>query len=30
MIEDGTPETLVASGEGEFSALHEAWRDSLV
>jgi ABC-type multidrug transport system fused ATPase/permease subunit len=30
VIEDGSPESLVASGEGDFAALHEAWRDSLV
>jgi ATP-binding cassette subfamily B protein len=30
LIEDGSPETLVASGTGEFAALHESWRDSLV
>jgi ATP-binding cassette subfamily B protein len=30
VIEDGTPERLVASGEGDFAALHQAWRDSLV
>jgi ATP-binding cassette subfamily B protein len=30
IIEDGTPDQLVAEGEGDFAALHEAWRDSLV
>ncbi|HKC28897.1 MAG TPA: ABC transporter ATP-binding protein [Jatrophihabitans sp.] len=30
IIEDGTPEQLVATGEGDFAALHQAWRDSLV
>jgi ATP-binding cassette, subfamily B, bacterial len=30
VIEDGTPEDLVSGGEGQFAALHEAWRDSLV
>ncbi|HZC72905.1 MAG TPA: ABC transporter ATP-binding protein [Jatrophihabitans sp.] len=30
VIEDGTPEQLVAEGEGEFATLHTAWRDSLV
>jgi ABC-type multidrug transport system fused ATPase/permease subunit len=30
VIEDGTPDALVASGEGDFAALHQAWRDSLV
>jgi ATP-binding cassette, subfamily B, bacterial len=30
VIEDGPPEVLVASGEGDFAALHESWRDSLV
>jgi ATP-binding cassette, subfamily B, bacterial len=30
VIEDGTPENLIASGRGEFAALHESWRDSLV
>jgi ABC-type multidrug transport system fused ATPase/permease subunit len=30
VIEDGTPESLVASGAGDFAALHQAWRDSLV
>ncbi len=29
IVEDGTPSDLVAGGEGRFSALHEAWRDSL-
>ena len=30
VIEDGTPESLIASGAGEFASLHTAWRDSLV
>jgi ATP-binding cassette, subfamily B, bacterial len=30
VVEDGAPEVLVASGEGDFAALHESWRDSLV
>jgi ATP-binding cassette, subfamily B, bacterial len=30
VVEDGTPESLVASGAGDFAALHQAWRDSLV
>ncbi|MFN2518538.1 MAG: ABC transporter ATP-binding protein [Jatrophihabitantaceae bacterium] len=30
IIEDGTPEALIASGQGQFAALHESWRDSLV
>jgi ABC-type multidrug transport system fused ATPase/permease subunit len=30
VIEDGTPDELVGAGDGEFAALHEAWRDSLV
>ena len=30
VVEDGAPESLVASGEGDFAALHESWRDSLV
>jgi ABC-type multidrug transport system fused ATPase/permease subunit len=30
VIEDGTPESLVAAGDGDFAALHQAWRDSLV
>ena len=29
VIEDGTPESLVADGTGDFAALHSAWRDSL-
>src|SRR5690606_17985132 len=29
IAEDGTPEDLI-SGDGRFSALHAAWRDSLV
>ena len=30
VIEDGSPEDLIASGTGEFAVLHESWRDSLV
>jgi ATP-binding cassette subfamily B protein len=30
VVEDGTPAALIESGEGEFAALHESWRDSLV
>jgi ATP-binding cassette subfamily B protein len=30
VVEDGTPEELVAEGTGRFAALHESWRDSLV
>ncbi|MDT4916474.1 MAG: ATP-binding cassette, subfamily bacterial [Pseudonocardiales bacterium] len=30
VVEDGTPESLVAAGDGDFAALHQAWRDSLV
>jgi ABC-type multidrug transport system fused ATPase/permease subunit len=30
ITEDGTPSSLIASGTGEFAALHESWRDSLV
>jgi ABC-type multidrug transport system fused ATPase/permease subunit len=30
IIEDGTPEALIAGGDGDFAALHQAWRDSLV
>jgi ABC-type multidrug transport system fused ATPase/permease subunit len=30
VVEDGTPEQLVAEGTGRFAALHESWRDSLV
>ena len=30
VIEDGTPESLVSGGVGDFAALHQAWRDSLV
>ncbi|MDQ3095965.1 MAG: ABC transporter ATP-binding protein/permease [Actinomycetota bacterium] len=30
IIEDGTPEALIASGEGRFSDLHDAWVASLV
>ncbi|MDQ2751267.1 MAG: ABC transporter ATP-binding protein/permease [Actinomycetota bacterium] len=30
VIEDGTPADLIASGQGQFAALHGSWRDSLV
>ncbi len=30
VIEDGPPQQLIGSGEGEFAALHESWRTSLV
>jgi ABC-type multidrug transport system fused ATPase/permease subunit len=30
VVEDGTPRDLVDAGRGEFAALHESWRDSLV
>jgi ABC-type multidrug transport system fused ATPase/permease subunit len=30
VIEDGTPEQLVAAGDGQFASLHASWRDSLV
>jgi ATP-binding cassette subfamily B protein len=30
VVEDGTPDELVAEGTGRFAALHESWRDSLV
>jgi ATP-binding cassette subfamily B protein len=30
VIEDGTPDELVAEGDGHFASLHTAWRDSLV
>jgi ATP-binding cassette subfamily B protein len=29
IVEDGSPEELVAGGRGEFAALHQAWLDSL-
>jgi ABC-type multidrug transport system fused ATPase/permease subunit len=29
VVEDGSPQELVAAGEGRFSALHEAWQASL-
>ncbi len=29
VVEDGTPEDLIAEGTGSFAALHESWRDSL-
>ncbi|SFC97067.1 ABC transporter ATP-binding protein [Streptomyces aidingensis] len=30
IIEDGSPAGLIADGDGQFSDLHRAWRDSLV
>jgi ABC-type multidrug transport system fused ATPase/permease subunit len=30
VVEDGTPQDLITAGGGEFAALHESWRDSLV
>jgi ABC-type multidrug transport system fused ATPase/permease subunit len=30
VIEDGTPDELIAEGGGHFAALHSSWRDSLV
>ena len=30
VVEDGTPEELIAEGTGRFAALHSSWRDSLV
>jgi ATP-binding cassette subfamily B protein len=30
VIEDGTPDELIADGAGQFASLHTAWRDSLV
>ncbi|MDP9115788.1 MAG: ABC transporter ATP-binding protein/permease [Actinomycetota bacterium] len=30
VVEDGTPDDLVTAGTGQFAALHESWRDSLV
>jgi ABC-type multidrug transport system fused ATPase/permease subunit len=30
VIEDGTPDALIAAGDGHFAALHSSWRDSLV
>jgi ATP-binding cassette, subfamily B, bacterial len=30
VIEDGTPDDLVAGDDGQFAALHQAWRDSLI
>ena len=30
VIEDGSPDELVAAGHGRFAALHTSWRDSLV
>jgi ATP-binding cassette subfamily B protein len=29
VVEDGSPESLIAAGEGRFSDLHRAWLDSL-
>jgi ABC-type multidrug transport system fused ATPase/permease subunit len=30
VIEDGTPDELIAAGTGRFAALHTSWKDSLV
>ena len=30
VVEDGTPEELIAEGTGRFAALHNSWKDSLV
>ncbi|MCW2495945.1 ABC transporter ATP-binding protein [Jatrophihabitans sp.] len=30
VVEDGTPEDLIAEGTGHFAGLHASWRDSLV
>jgi ATP-binding cassette, subfamily B, bacterial len=30
VVEDGDPAALIAAGSGEFAALHESWRNSLV
>jgi ATP-binding cassette subfamily B protein len=30
VVEDGTPESLVLAGDGQFAELHQSWRDSLV
>jgi len=30
IIEDGTPDELIAEGSGQFAALHSSWKDSLV
>jgi ATP-binding cassette subfamily B protein len=30
IIEDGTPDSLIAEGDGHFASLHASWRDSLV
>jgi ATP-binding cassette subfamily B protein len=30
VIEDGTPDSLIAAGDGHFASLHSSWRDSLV
>jgi ATP-binding cassette, subfamily B, bacterial len=30
VVEDGSPAELIASGKGQFAALHASWRDSLV
>jgi ATP-binding cassette subfamily B protein len=30
VVEDGTPDELIAMDDGHFAALHGSWRDSLV
>ncbi|MBV9593192.1 MAG: ATP-binding cassette domain-containing protein, partial [Actinobacteria bacterium] len=30
VVEDGSPAELIARGTGQFAALHESWRESLV
>jgi ABC-type multidrug transport system fused ATPase/permease subunit len=30
IVEDGEPDALLAEGTGEYAALAQAWRDSLV
>ena len=30
VVEDGTPDDLVAAGSGHFAQLHAGWADSLV
>jgi ABC-type multidrug transport system fused ATPase/permease subunit len=30
IVEDGTPDDLIGADDGEYAALHRAWRDSLV
>ena len=30
IVEDGAPQDLIRSGEGQFAGLHQAWEDSLV